>query len=198
MIESKQALLFLKKKKQKNFDSSGPGAIHRRCQMPRTKRTKVFWFFFSKKNCFLSFAFLLTLLPALSFAQMVTRDGVALTQAQETRAENIGDQLRCLVCQNESIEGSSATLAKQLRVIIRQHVVAGDSSKSIMDFMVQRYGIFVLLKPPFMPLTWALYASPFVALLLGFLAYFIARATRSAPAAPLTDADRARLNELLK
>src|ERR1700742_3668109 len=93
---------------------------------------------------------LLTLLPVFAFAQdqdMVTRDGVTLTQAQETRAEAVGDQLRCLVCQNESIEGSSATLARQLRVIIRQHVVAGDDNKSIMQFMVQRYGIFVLLKP---------------------------------------------------
>jgi cytochrome c-type biogenesis protein CcmH len=144
---------------------------------------------------------LLTLLPVLAFAQdqdMVTRDGVTLTQAQETRAENIGDQLRCLVCQNESIEGSSATLAQQLRVIIRQHVVAGDSSKSIMGFMVQRYGIFVLLKPPFMPLTWVLYASPVLALLLGFLAFWAARKIHTPPPAPLTDADRVRLNELLK
>ena len=99
---------------------------------------------------------ILVLLPALAWAQTVTRDGVTLSQAQETRAEAIGDQLRCLVCQNESIEGSSATLAKQLRIIIRQHVVAGDSRKSIMDYMVRRYGIFVLLKPPFMPLTWLL------------------------------------------
>ena len=144
---------------------------------------------------------LLTLLPVFAFAQdqdMVTRDGVTLSQAQETRAENIGDQLRCLVCQNESIEGSSATLAQQLRVIIRQHVIAGDSSKSIMEYMVQRYGIFVLLKPPFMPLTWLLYASPILALLLGFLIFWMARKTNTPPPAPLTDADRARLNELLK
>ena len=144
---------------------------------------------------------LLTLLPVFAFAQdqdMVTRDGVTLTQSQETRAENIGDQLRCLVCQNESIEGSSATLAQQLRVIIRQHVIAGDSSKSIMAYMVQRYGIFVLLKPPFMPLTWLLYASPILALLLGFLIFWTARKTHTPPPAPLTDADRIRLNELLK
>src|SRR5271163_1243065 len=142
--------------------------------------------------------FLLAFLPALAQAQMVTRDGVTLTQPQETRSEAIGDQLRCLVCQNESIEGSSATLAKQLRIIIRQHVVAGDSSKSIMDYMVQRYGIFVLLKPPFMPLTWLLYASPILALLLGFLIFWAARRTHTPPPAPLTDADRVRLNELLK
>ena len=141
---------------------------------------------------------LLTLIPAIAFAQMVTRDGIALTQPQETRAENIGNQLRCLVCQNESIEASGATLAQQLRIIIRQHVIAGDSTRDIMAYMVQRYGIFVLLKPPFMPLTWALYASPFIAVLLGFLAYWVARRTPAPPAPPLSDADRARLNELLE
>jgi cytochrome c-type biogenesis protein CcmH len=142
--------------------------------------------------------FLLALLPVLAFAQAVTRDGVTLTQAQETRAEGIGDQLRCLVCQNESIEASSANLAKQLRIIIRQHVVAGDSNESIKNYMVQRYGIFVLLKPPFMPLTWVLYASPLLALLLGFLVAWLARRSRIAAPAPLSEADRARLDELLK
>jgi cytochrome c-type biogenesis protein CcmH len=142
--------------------------------------------------------FLLAFLPALAQAQMVTRDGVTLTQPQETRSEAIGDQLRCLVCQNESIEGSSATLAKQLRVIIRQHVIAGDSDKSIMQFMVQRYGIFVLLKPPFMPLTWLLYASPLLALVIGFLVYWVARRTRVPPPDPLSEADAKRLDELLQ
>ncbi len=142
--------------------------------------------------------FLIAFLPAMAWGQTISRDGITLTQQQEARAEAIGDQLRCLVCQNESIEGSSAALAKQLRVIIRQHVVAGDSSKSIMAFMVQRYGIFVLLKPPFMPLTWALYASPFLVLLLGFLVFWFARRGPVSAPAPLSDADRARLNELLK
>jgi cytochrome c-type biogenesis protein CcmH len=144
------------------------------------------------------FWLLLVLAPAFAFGQMMTRDGVTLTAPQEQRAEAIGDQLRCLVCQNESIEGSSATLAKQLRVIIRQHVVAGDSTKDIMNFMVQRYGIFVLLKPPFMPLTWMLYASPFLALILGFIVAWMARRTRVAAPPPLNEADAARLRELLK
>jgi cytochrome c-type biogenesis protein CcmH len=142
--------------------------------------------------------FLLAFLPAMANAQMVTRDGVTLTQAQENRAEAIGDQLRCLVCQNESIEGSSADLARQLRVIIRQHVVAGDSSKSIVQFMVQRYGIFVLLKPPFMPLTWLLYFSPPLALMIGLLVFWIARRVRVPPPAPLSEADAKRLDELLR
>ena len=141
--------------------------------------------------------FTLVLLPCLAFAQMVTRDGVTLTQAQETRAEAIGDQLRCLVCQNESIEGSSAALAHQLRVIIRQQVVQGESSKDILDYMVQRYGIFVLLKPPFSPLTWLLYASPFLALALGVLAAWVARRSRPPPPAPLSAAEQERLQKLM-
>jgi cytochrome c-type biogenesis protein CcmH len=139
----------------------------------------------------------LALAPTFAAAQMVTRDGVTLTQPQETRAETIGAQLRCLVCQNESIEGSGATLAKQLRVIIRQQVVAGASTKDIMRYMVQRYGIFVLLKPPFMRLTWLLYASPFLALALGILFAAISR-RQAAPPPPLTPADQARLDELLQ
>jgi cytochrome c-type biogenesis protein CcmH len=142
--------------------------------------------------------FLLVLMPAIAFAQTVTRDGVTLTVQQEQRAEAIGDQLRCLVCQNESIEGSSASLAKQLRVIIRQQVVAGASSKSIMDYMVQRYGIFVLLKPPLSKLTLLLYASPFIALVLGFFVAWMARRSRVALPAPLSDMDRERLERLLK
>jgi cytochrome c-type biogenesis protein CcmH len=140
---------------------------------------------------------LLILLPSLALAQMVTRDGVTLTAAQEQRAEAIGDQLRCLVCQNESIEGSSASLAKQLRIIIRQQVVAGADSKSIMQYMVQRYGIFVLLKPPLSRLTLLLYASPFIALFIGFAAALLARANRVATPAPLSESEAEKLNRLL-
>jgi cytochrome c-type biogenesis protein CcmH len=142
--------------------------------------------------------FVLALLPMLALAQTVTRDGITLTQAQETRAENIGDQLRCLVCQNESIEGSSAPLAKQLRVIIRQHVIAGDSDQNIVAFMVQRYGIFVLLKPPFTRLTYLLYASPFLALAFGFIVLWLGRRLTVPHPAPLSPDDRARLDELLR
>jgi cytochrome c-type biogenesis protein CcmH len=134
--------------------------------------------------------------PLLAHAQMVTRDGVTLTQAQETRAENIGDQLRCLVCQNESIEASGATLAKQLRVIIRQQVVQGVPDKDITAYMVQRYGIFVLLKPPFSPLTWLLYAMPFLGLGLGALLFWLSRRESAPPPPPLTAAEAARLQEL--
>lgn len=141
---------------------------------------------------------LLAFLPTLALAQMVTRDGVSLSAAQERRAEAIGAQLRCLVCQNESIEDSSAGLARQLRVIIREKVVAGASSKDILNYMVRRYGIFVLLKPPFTKLTLMLYASPLVALLAGFLAGWAVFRNRSARPAPLSAAEAARVARLLK
>ena len=142
--------------------------------------------------------FALVLLPAFALAQdMVTRDGVTLTQTQETRAEAIGGQLRCLVCQNESIEDSDAKLAAQLRGIIRTQVVQGVPDQDIMKFMVQRYGIFVLLKPPVSPLTWLLYAMPGLALLAGFAAFWFGRAKPSAPA-PLDDDEAARLKVLLR
>ncbi len=139
------------------------------------------------------------LLPNLALAEtMVVRDGVTLTQAQENRAEAIGGQLRCLVCQNESIEDSSAGLARQLRTLIREQVAQGVPDEGIKDYMVQRYGIFVLLKPPVSPLTWALYASPLLALLAGFAAFWLARRQRPGGAAPLGPEERARLEELLK
>jgi cytochrome c-type biogenesis protein CcmH len=144
------------------------------------------------------FLLLLCLLPAFALAQdMVTRDGVTLTQAQETHAEAIGDQLRCLVCQNESIEDSDAKLAGQLRGIIRTQVVQGVPDKQILNYMVQRYGIFVLLKPPVSPLTWLLYAMPALALAVGLAAFWFGRRRNIAPA-PLNEEEAARLKDLLR
>ncbi len=141
---------------------------------------------------------LLAFLPALALAQTIIRDGVSLSPAQEQRAEGIGAQLRCLVCQNESIEDSSANLAKQLRVIIREKVVAGASSKDILNYMVRRYGVFVLLKPPFSKLTLLLYASPILGLLAGFFALCAIFRNRAAGAAPLSAAEAARVEKLLE
>ena len=140
---------------------------------------------------------LLALLPSMALAQaMVTRDGVTLTQAQETEAEQIGGKLRCLVCQGESLEASDAKLAKQLRGIIRQQVVAGTPPRQIQAYLVHRYGIFILLKPPFSPLTWLLYAMPAIALLVGGVAVWAVR-RGGAPPPPLTDGEQARLRDLL-
>jgi cytochrome c-type biogenesis protein CcmH len=116
--------------------------------------------------------------------------------ALEKRAEEIGSQLRCLVCQNESIEDSSADLAKDLRKIVRERVVAGDTDQQVIDWMVQRYGNFVRLKPPFDPLTWLLWFSPLIALAIGGIAAWLGWRRAAVPPTPLTEAERQRVAEL--
>ncbi|MBV9783805.1 MAG: cytochrome c-type biogenesis protein CcmH [Acidisphaera sp.] len=117
-------------------------------------------------------------------------------RAQEQRAERIGEQLRCLVCQNQSIEDSEADLARDLRGIVRSRVVAGDSDRQVIAWMQARYGDFVRLDPPFRPLTWLLWSSPVLALAVGAGAVLAGRRRHAAPA-PLSDAERARLADLL-
>ena len=119
-------------------------------------------------------------------------------RTQELRAEALGHQLRCLVCQNESVEESNADLARDLRHIIRQRVVAGDSDQQVIDWMVARYGNFVRLRPPFNAMTLVLWGAPLIAVLGGLAAALIARRRRPAAPAPLSDAERQRLAELLK
>ena len=126
----------------------------------------------------------------------IIRDGVLLTMPQERRAEAIGYRLRCLVCQNESVEISQAALAQQFRAIIRKRVAAGESDRRIIDFMVRRYGIFILLKPPLIPATWVLWFSPLIALVCGLLVLLFARRRRRDAPPPLSAAEEARLREL--
>jgi cytochrome c-type biogenesis protein CcmH len=115
---------------------------------------------------------------------------------QELRAEAIGHQLRCLVCQNESVEDSDADLARDLRHIIRTRVVAGDTDQQVVDWMVARYGDFVRLKPPFDSQTLVLWFAPLLALCVGAGAVLLSRRRRPVPAAPLSSDERRRLAEL--
>lgn len=115
---------------------------------------------------------------------------------QEARAEAIGSQLRCLVCQNESIEDSDAGLARDLRAKVREQVKAGRSDSEIVAWMVARYGSFVRLKPALTPATFLLYATPFLALLIGAAAAFLGRTRQAAAPAPLSERERAKLAEL--
>jgi len=132
-------------------------------------------------------------------ALAVSDPGELLTdRALETRAEAIGHQLRCLVCQNESVEESNADLARDLRRIIRERVVAGDSDRQVIDWMVARYGDFVRLRPPFNAMTLALWGAPAIALLAGVFAALLARWRRPVEPAPLSEAERRRLADLLK
>lgn len=138
----------------------------------------------------------LLLLPAAAHA--LSDPGEMLPNpAQEKRAEQIGDQLRCLVCQNESIEESGAGLARDLRHIIRQQVAEGKTNQQIVAWMVARYGDFVLLKPPFAPATLLLWGAPVLALCVGCGAIVLARRRPAATPAPLSDEERQRAAELL-
>ena len=117
----------------------------------------------------------------------------------EARARTIGQELRCLVCQNQSIDESDADLAHDLRRLVRERLVAGDSDQAVLDYVHARYGDFVLLRPPVEPVTWLLWFGPAALLLLGgglILAFY--RGRRGAEAAPELDAaERARLERLM-
>ncbi len=117
---------------------------------------------------------------------------------QEARAEAVGSLLRCLQCQNESIEDSSAPLAHDLRQIVREQVREGKTNRQIIDWMVARYGNFVRLRPPLTATTALLWATPFLGLIVGGGAAFLARRRRPAPPPPLTEAERARLEALTR
>jgi cytochrome c-type biogenesis protein CcmH len=97
--------------------------------------------------------------------------------ALEARARAISQELRCLVCQNESIDESNAQLAHDLRLLVRKLLVAGDTDQQVLDYIVAGYGIFVLLDPPFEPATWVLWLGP-SALVLGAGAILLLRVSR--------------------
>ena len=117
----------------------------------------------------------------------------------EARVMAIAEELRCLVCQNETIAASHADLAVDLRSQIRIKLAQGQTSQQILDFMVERYGDFVLYRPPLKPLTLLLWLGPFVLLLLagGVLALNVRRLRRSATGESLSAAERQRAQQLL-
>ncbi len=118
--------------------------------------------------------------------------------AMEARARAIASELRCLVCQNQSIDDSDAPLAKDLRMLLRERLKMGASDKEARDYIVARYGDFVLLRPPFKPETVLLWGAPLIALAGGALALRSAyrrRRVATAPAA-LSEAERAKLRAL--
>ncbi|HEX9535109.1 MAG TPA: cytochrome c-type biogenesis protein [Stellaceae bacterium] len=100
--------------------------------------------------------------------------------ALEARARALSQELRCLVCQNQSIDESNADLAHDLRVLLRQRLAAGDTDRQVLDYVVARYGVFVLLDPPFAPSTYLLWLTPPV-LVLGVGIFLVLRARRHRP-----------------
>jgi len=146
-------------------------------------------------------ALLLAVLP-LSSARAVNPDEMLADPALEHRARVISRDLRCLVCQNQSIDDSDAGLAKDLRVLVRERLKAGDSNEQVIDYVVARYGDFVLLKPPVKASTLVLWVGPAVVALFGILALILfyrrRRAATPVAAQPLSPEERARLNKLLE
>ena len=130
---------------------------------------------------------------------------IAADPALEARVMAIAEELRCLVCQNETIAASNAGLAVDLRAQIRERLAGGESAEQIRAFMVQRYGNFVLYRPPLEPATWLLWAGPFLLLLAGFgvFAWLAQRRRReivpqAAAEAPLDDKRRRQLDRALR
>jgi cytochrome c-type biogenesis protein CcmH len=145
---------------------------------------------------------------AVSDAAAVQPDEILPDPALEARARSLSSGLRCMVCQNQSIDDSDAPLARDLRLLVRERLKAGDSDRQTVDFLVARYGEFVLLSPRFSAHTAALWLVPAMALVVGALVFFgfwrrhyripagAEPATKAQPA-PLTRAEQARLAEIL-
>ena len=141
------------------------------------------------------------LVGMLAHAQAATSpDEILADPVLEQRARGLAKQLRCLVCQNQSIDDSDAELARDLRALVREQLQAGKSDQEILAFLTARFGDFVLLKPPVKPATWGLWFGPLALLLVagaGILVYLRRRGPRDTAAPPLTEAERARLDALM-
>ena len=147
-------------------------------------------------------AALLLLAFAADGARAVQPGEALADPALETRARQIGKELRCLVCQNQSIDESDADLARDLRVLVRERLQAGDSDGQVVDYVVSRYGDFVLLRPPLKPATYALWFGPvlILACAVGAMALYYRRRSRQGEnaEAPVDVADEERLARVLE
>ena len=147
---------------------------------------------------------MLALLMLSPQAWAVNPDEMLKDPALEARARVIGKDLRCLVCQNQSIDDSNAELARDLRVLVRDRILAGDSNEQVIDYVVSRYGDFVLLNPPMKKKTLLLWYGPVIILGLGVVAIFVFYRRRrhgtvdaTAGAVPLSDAERAKIDKIM-
>lgn len=144
-------------------------------------------------------ALLCTLLPA-SGAWAKEAAPLAADEALEKRLINIAEELRCLVCQNESLAGSHADLAEDLRREVRSLLKQGKSDQEVKDFLVSRYGDFVLYRPPVKPTTWLLWVGPFLFLIIGIavLVTYLRRRGAQVVDAGLSGEEKKRAEALLK
>ena len=114
----------------------------------------------------------------------------------ENRAREVGHALRCVICQNQSIEESDATLAADMRLVVRDRLRAGDTNEEVIAYMRDRYGDYVLLKPPFQSNTYFLWAAPFLLLLIAGVLLFRLQGRSAQPVTPLSDDEKAALDEI--
>ena len=147
-------------------------------------------------------AFALLMLLALPAAHAVQPDEIMSDPAKEARARELSRELRCMVCQNQSIDDSDAPLARDLRLLVRERIGAGDSNAQVLDFLVARYGEFVLLKPRFERQTLLLWLLGPLLLIGGGVALWLQIRRRAlsgadVPAPPLTPDEQARLAALM-
>jgi cytochrome c-type biogenesis protein CcmH len=153
------------------------------------------------KSWFFAFCVAWSCVAALTHAQ-APREAAPLAEDPqlEARLVDISQELRCLVCQNESLASSHAELADDLRREVRDLIRSGKTDQEIKDFLVSRYGDFVLYRPEVKPLTWVLWFGPFLLLALAavFLAVYLRQRRALAVPAALSEEDRARAEQLLK
>jgi cytochrome c-type biogenesis protein CcmH len=142
---------------------------------------------------------ILALLASLSPAVALSPEEQLSDPALEQRARGISAELRCLVCQNQSIDDSDAPLAKDLRTLVREQLLSGKSDGEVMDFVVARYGDYVLLKPRFNRDTILLWVTPFAVLLIAGAALILRRRRpQPAPETPLSEAERETLRKAME
>jgi cytochrome c-type biogenesis protein CcmH len=152
----------------------------------------------------LACVFAIAVMAVAPAAYAVQPDEIMSDPAKELRARDLSRELRCMVCQNQSIDDSEAPLARDLRLLVRERIAAGDSDAQVLDFLVARYGEFVLLKPRLSPHTWLLWLVPPLALVGGGLALWTYNRRRLRSAASddqsafkLTAEEEARLERLI-
>nr|WP_298103936.1 cytochrome c-type biogenesis protein [uncultured Shinella sp.] len=148
------------------------------------------------RRLLLALAFLLTAFPAFA----VNPDEVLADPALEARARTLSSQLRCMVCQNQSIDDSNAELARDLRLLVRERLKNGDSDEAVIDYVVSRYGEFVLLNPRLRGETLLLWGAPIVLFLAGATAMilFVRKRGGKPTGTPLSDVEKAELERALK
>ena len=144
------------------------------------------------------FLLALVLMLAAAPAFAVNPDEVLSDPSLEARARALSAKLRCMVCQNQSIDDSNADLAKDLRLLVRERITDGDTDKQVLDYIVSRYGEFVLLKPPFSVRTLLLWGAPVLLILAGgvSLTVFVRKRAGKPTGSKLTADEQARLVEL--